>query len=202
MEVAMTAEPLQETGERECEECGGEGHVRIDSPGLEDYGVAPEREDCDACDGTGKRPAEPLQDSGELELIRAALAANPFEDDALGGAYISGFRDGSRHPHQDVGRAEQRIQELIAAVEQGMADHMRLAGEHANAVGRAGAAEQELREAQRLLRDFTDAADWLVTCLKDVIQRKAVRGLPEAEAAYYGLRGQALSNQESGADHA
>lgn len=56
-------------------------------------------------------------------------------------------------------------------------------------------------ECERALRDALDAADWLIICLKGVIQKQVVRGLPEAESGYYHSRSKALAAASPQSDH-
>jgi hypothetical protein len=60
-----TLDPSGEEERGDCEECNGHGYLRTDQPGLEDCGVEPESEPCEACGGTGKKSV--THPSGEAE---------------------------------------------------------------------------------------------------------------------------------------
>jgi len=151
--ACAAAEPLQDGGEtpvlnspsldRECSKCGGC------------------HENCTHCGSTG---IEPIQDGGERERVietRLRTILDVAENPLLRAHRQAVIADQAQAALDELSEqgAEQRVQELTAAVERGMADHMRLAGEHANTVARAEAAEQELERLRRILTTLVRLKD-------------------------------------------
>lgn len=112
---------------KDCDECGGSGSVRIDSPGLESYGVEPEREDCDACDGTGKLAGQPEDEEKQKALaarfIGAALLDDTSAQDGELLTEVERVRDALKH----WWRKEKDRREILAEAVQ---EALRVAHDH------------------------------------------------------------------------
>jgi hypothetical protein len=52
-------------------------------------------------------------------------------------------------------------------------------------------------DERRDLVEFVKAADWLIACLRNMIQGVPVYGLPEAEASYYAHLSKITANKSS-----
>lgn len=150
-----------DTGDGSCETCGAQTLSVVPAKAKTQPLQPAHGADCAYC-MSAPDDAVPLDPDGDWRDPRALLrrVLGYYPEPPSRGLMADVEACLAQHPHQDVERAEQRIQELIAAVERGMADHMRLAGEHASTLTRAEAAEQEverLREAIATHRRETEA---------------------------------------------